>query len=123
MSRPTPKTICVVDDDLAILEVVELVLQDEGYQVIVNPGQNIEQMVNQHRPDLILLDVWMQGLDGRDISRHIKQNIPESRHLPIVLMSAHSDAINSVTEAQADGFLSKPFGMDELLQTVETYLD
>lgn len=122
MSQSGSKTICVVDDDLAILEVVELVLQDEGYQVVVNSGQEVEKMVNQHQPDLVLLDVWMQGLDGRDISRHIKQNLQPGQRLPIVLMSAHSDAINSVNQARADGFLSKPFGMDELIQTVEDYI-
>ncbi len=120
MSSQSP-IIAVIDDDVAILEVVELVLLDEGYQVVTNTGQNVDQFINQSQPDLLLLDVWMQGLDGRDVSRRLK-NHPPTSNLPVILMSAHSEAVGSLKAAQADNFLEKPFGMDELVQAVQQFI-
>lgn len=113
--------IAVVDDDVAILEVISLVLQDEGYQVQTNTGSQVDQFIASLSPDLVLLDVWMQGLDGRDVARRLK-NHTTTADTPIILMSAHSEAIGSLKSARADSFLEKPFGMDELLQAVEQYL-
>lgn len=118
-----PPIIGVVDDDPAILEVISLVLEEEGYQVVTDNGEGVVEMVSQSRPQLLLLDVWMQGgLDGRDICLHLKQHLPSSYQLPIVLMSAHSDASQSVIESRADGFLEKPFDMDELVATVVNWV-
>lgn len=119
MSR-TP-VIAVVDDDVAILEVISLVLEDEGYQVATNTGAQVDQFIDQLSPDLILLDVWMQGLDGRDVARRLK-NQTDTADTPIILMSAHSEAIGSLKSARADSFLEKPFGMDELLQAVTQFI-
>lgn len=117
------KRILVVDDDESILEVVQIVLESEGYvvQTAMNSGF-LQQLASQPAlPDLILLDVLLSGEDGREISRQLKAD-PQLQHIPVVMLSAHSDASKAVDKGGADTFLEKPFDVDVLLDTVQQYL-
>lgn len=117
----TTKTVLVVDDDVAILEVLKIVFEDEGLSVITDTGDGALAMAETHRPDLVLLDIWMRGLDGREISRAIKSKA-ETSDTPVILMSAHSHAESVVQEAQADAFVEKPFDIDVMLRMLKKYL-
>lgn len=84
------KRILVVDDDAAIGEVLQLMLEDAGYEVeIQTDGQSAQQMIEPF-PDLLFLDIRVSGADGRAICRHLKSQ-PATRHIPIILLSAHQD--------------------------------
>lgn len=117
------KTILVVDDDVDILDAVDLVLEEEGYQVIktVNPeyAENIAQA--EVLPDLIILDVFMSGNDGRDIVKKIKKN-SDTKDIPILMISANPSVEKSTLEAGANFFLSKPFSLDTLTDNVSRLL-
>jgi CheY-like chemotaxis protein len=110
--------ILVIDDDPAIIEVLEIVLQDEGYEVQGDDGTTIGKSLSW-QPDVILLDVWMRGVDGRQIAGRIKNQGWPSK---IILMSAHSDAAKTAAETEADAFIAKPFELDELVELIKQQL-
>lgn len=116
------KKILVADDDPAILEVITLILEDAGYEV--TPAANGETVENVHGvlPDLILLDIWMSGMDGRDVCRHLRAK-KKTQHIPIIMISANKDAGSTALEAGANAFVAKPFDMSRLLSTVEKYVN
>jgi DNA-binding response OmpR family regulator len=115
------KTIMIADDDPGILDAIEIMLEFEGYQVrSMQNGAALLTMENSF-PDLLLLDIWMSGTDGRDICRHLKQRADTCK-IPIVLISASKDIENSAIEAGADDFLAKPFEMDDLLKKIERHI-
>ncbi|GAC1368720.1 MAG: hypothetical protein NVS2B12_28960 [Ktedonobacteraceae bacterium] len=115
------KKILVVDDDEGIVEVVQIVLEGEGYQVQTSmDGENLNHLTSD-MPDLILLDVLLAGVDGRDICRSLKSN-PATQHIPVIMLSAHSDASRVADMSGADGFLEKPFDVDVLIDVVAKHL-
>lgn len=115
------KTVFIVDDDVAILEVLQIVLEEEGFEVITDTGGGMMSVVTTSPPDAILLDIWMRGIDGRELSRQVKSN-PKLATIPIILMSAHSHAGSVVEEAMADDFIEKPFDIDTMLKVVRRYV-
>jgi CheY-like chemotaxis protein len=117
----TLKKIMVVDDDPAILDSVSLLLEFEGYQVVATSDTSNLLTMETDLPDLLLLDIWMSGTDGLDICKRLKQK-PETRNIPIVLISASREIEQSAKDAGANDFLSKPFEVDDLIQKVERYI-
>lgn len=114
--------ILVVDDDESILDAISLILQDSGHTVeSATKGSQVYTKVHAFQPDLILLDVLLSGSDGRTICKKLKEN-PETKRIPIIMISAHPTAERSVKEYGADYFLAKPFGIDELLQAVSGHI-
>jgi CheY-like chemotaxis protein len=115
------KKILVVDDDPDILEVLQLILEEEGYLTrTATQAQSLDRLLN-FQPDLILLDVLLSGSDGRVISKRLKSQ-ETTRHIPIVLMSAHVSAKTTLAQSQADDFIAKPFEVNALLSTVHKYV-
>ena len=112
--------VMVVDDDVDILDAIRFLLEDEGYQVITVervPDAAALLPAEDARPDLIVLDLLLSGQDGRTICQHLKSS-PESRDIPVLMISAHPGARESVMEAGADAFLAKPFSIDALLDII-----
>lgn len=114
------KRILVADDDPAILEVITLMLEDAGYEVDTSVNGETIEKVHGLLPDLILLDIWMSGMDGRDVCKHLRAR-KKTRHIPIVMVSANKDAKTIALDAGANDFLAKPFEMNKLLSLVEKY--
>jgi DNA-binding response OmpR family regulator len=116
------KKILVVDDEPDILEFVKAILEDEGYTVATaSKGEYVETLHNGGLPDLILLDVLLSGKDGRSIARQLK-NQEDTKHIPIIMFSAHPNAERTAREAGADDFISKPFEIEDLLGKIGTCL-
>lgn len=113
--------ILVVDDDEGILEVVQIVLEGEGYLVQTSLNSECLQDIDVDLPALILLDVLLSGEDGREICKQLKSNA-KTAHVPIVMLSAHSDAGKVADTSGADDFLEKPFDVDMLIDIVEKHL-
>ena len=115
------KKVMVADDDPAILDVMRMMLEFEGYEVATTlNGARVLELEND-LPDLLLLDIWMSGTDGRDICKALKKN-PLTAGIPIVLVSASKDIGRSAFEAGANDFIAKPFEMNDLLQVIEKNL-
>jgi CheY-like chemotaxis protein len=115
------KRILIAEDDPAILDVLQLILEEGGYAVeSVADEAALSDFPNGH-PDLLLLDIWMSGWDGREICRSLKGR-EETKHLPILLCSANRDGEQIAREVGADGFIAKPFDLDALLATIADHL-
>ncbi len=114
--------IVVAEDDPAVLEVLRLILEEGGYAVEAVADEMALRDFPNGRPDLLLLDIWMSGWDGRNLCRELKSNA-ETRGIPILLCSANQDGERIAREAGADGFIAKPFDMDTLLLTIAQHLD
>jgi DNA-binding response OmpR family regulator len=112
------KKILVVDDEPDILEFVQAILEDEGYTVATtSKGEYVETLHNGGLPNLILLDVLLSGKDGRTIARQLKSQ-EDTKHIPIIMFSAHPSAEQTAREAGADDFIAKPFEIDDLLEKI-----
>jgi CheY-like chemotaxis protein len=118
VSRTT--RVLVVEDDESIRELVDLVLSGAGYEVVTaQNGAVALQVVGGVRPDLILLDMRMTVMDGWEFARRYRSS-PEP-HAPIVVLTAARDAAERAAEIHANGYLGKPFGVDELLALVDDH--
>ena len=115
------KLILVVDDDEAILEAVQAMLEYAGYAVVTDTGETLQEKMQTYQPDLLLLDILLSGQDGRDIAKHLKSQ-KETARIPIVLMSAHLILEKETRAFGADDFLAKPFKMVDLLAKATKYL-
>lgn len=115
--------ILVVDDNEDILEVIKLVLEDYGYDVLtVNDGLLLPGKINQYKPDLILLDVMLGNTDGRELCKKIKSN-PATHNIPVILVSAGHNLANHLKLSDSpDDFIAKPFDINELLDKVHNHL-
>jgi DNA-binding response OmpR family regulator len=115
------KKILVVDDDLDILSLVEMTLTMNKYAVkSISRWQEIFDAITEFAPHLILLDVSLNGADGTEICKQIKQTAA-ILHIPVVIFSANAEMANYVGECQAQAFLAKPFTLSGLLQTIEAH--
>ncbi len=113
--------ILIVDDEFSIVELLRTLLEDEGYQVnIAHNGQEGLECLSRVRPDLVLCDVMMPVLDGREMCRKMAAN-PAYIGIPIVFMSAVRSSLHGL-DCHYEAFLSKPFDLDEVLNTVERLL-
>jgi DNA-binding response OmpR family regulator len=120
--KDTRRTVLVVDDDEDLLILIQHALSVEGFDPICSPnGVNVMSIVNRKHPDIILLDIHMNGIEGTDICREIKQN-PETSSTPVIMFSG-SDDIKAVSQqCGADGYISKPFSSDHFRETFRKVL-
>lgn len=114
--------VLVADDDPAIVDAVRMTLEDEGYRVETTVDGTTEQRVRSDRPDLILLDIWMSGVDGRDICRRLKAD-PATGGIPVIMISANRDTETLARQCGADDFIAKPFDIDTLLDKIAACLE
>ncbi len=111
--------VLVVDDDTSILDTVSSILSGEGYDVVsASSGQEALDAVARKVPLLILLDMRMPVMDGWAVARALRG---KGITVPIVVMTAAESAQRWADEVGAEGYLAKPFGLDELLTAVERF--
>ena len=115
------RTILVVDDEPRIVELARDYLEHAGFRVITaNDGRAALDVARHHRPDLIVLDLGLPGLDGLDVTREMRRD----GSLPIVMVTARDDELDKVLglELGADDYLTKPFSPRELVARVKAVL-
>ena len=118
-----PATVLVVDDTPQNVRLLEAVLTPKGYTVTsAASGEEALAMVRQHCPDLILLDVVMEPMDGMEVCRRLRDD-PATAFLPVVMVTASGEKERlQALEAGADDFVTKPFDQAELLARVKSLL-
>ena len=114
------KRILVVDDEQDILTLIQEILEDEGYSVQTSTNGQCLQNLQGDLPDLILLDIMLAGEDGRELCAQLKQR-EETRHIPVILCSAHFSGDIITYLAGASTFLPKPFEISDLINTIARY--
>ena len=115
--------ILVVDDENIVLESCRLVLQTEGYEVIlVSSSDAALKIIEEIDPSLLLIDLKMPGHDGMYLMGEVKQKRPD---IPILVMSGYAtkETIDEVSVRGAAAFIPKPFTPDELLETIRQVHD
>ena len=115
------RTILVVDDEPRIVELARDYLEHAGFRVVTaNDGRAALDVARHHRPDLIVLDLGLPGLDGLDVTRELRRD----GSLPIVMVTARDDELDKVLglELGADDYLTKPFSPRELVARVKAVL-
>ncbi len=119
------KKIMVVDDEEDILFIVKETLSREGFTVVsASSGLEALKKIKKERPDLILLDVMMPGLDGWETCRRIKED-EDTKDIMVTMLTVKSedeDKVKSLDYALADWHISKPIERDKLLRTVKWLL-
>ncbi|MDQ3239314.1 MAG: response regulator [bacterium] len=116
------KRILIADDDAAILDVMTIVLEDEGFEVVAICDGDVISKIEEVKPDLVLLDLWMSGRDGVEITRGLKNNITTSA-IPVVVVSARHDLAEVAKDIGADAYLNKPFDIETLASLVRKRLE
>ncbi|WP_058233784.1 MtrAB system response regulator MtrA [Devriesea agamarum] len=117
MTTPAGPRILAVDDDLAIAEMVGIVLRGKGFDVTTcSDGAQALEVFDQVRPDVVLLDLMLPGMDGIEVCRRLR----DESGVPIIMLTARSDTADIVEglEAGADDYLTKPFEPDELVARI-----
>lgn len=115
------KKILICDDDLGISEVIKIILDEHGYiTTVINNGEGIKEIVSEFKPNLVLLDLWLPGVNGKAIVRFLKKDAA-TKSIPVVVVSALSDCMEIAQKIGADDCLCKPFEMQELVAKVKKY--
>jgi two-component system, NtrC family, nitrogen regulation response regulator NtrX len=115
--------ILVVDDEASILKSLSGVLQDEGYGVLLaSSGKEAIEQIQRDPPDLVLLDIWMPGMDGLAALKEIKQIMPQ---LPVVIISGHGNIETAVkaTKLGAFDYVEKPLSLERTLVCIQNALE
>jgi CheY-like chemotaxis protein len=114
--------ILVVEDQHDVAELIQVVLRGEGHTVaIARDGAQGLMLSRDWKPDLILMDIMLPGVDGGTLISRLRQE-PDTADLPIIAMSASRTLRDRSEELQADALLSKPFDVDALLVQVQFLL-
>lgn len=119
----TYKKILVIEDNHAILDVITLILQSESYKVTgLNKSVDMMANIDQHNPDLLILDIMLPDGDGRELLKQLREH-HTTQNLPVLMISAKYTAENvEHGEYKPNGFLPKPFDIDDLLDRIEGIL-
>lgn len=118
------KTILVIEDEEDILALLQFNMIKAGYNVIcASHGEDALQAVTLKKPDLILLDLMLPGIDGLEICRRLRAD-ETTREIPIIMLTARGEEADVVTglELGADDYVTKPFSIKVLLARVQTVL-
>lgn len=118
-------TVLIVDDNSNNLKIIAITLRELNYRlVIATNGQSAIEMVDKTRPDLVLLDIMMPGMDGYETCEIIKSK-KENENLPIIFLTALNEKANIIRGFEVGGvdYITKPFNKEELISRVETHLE
>ena len=113
--------ILVVDDEVSLQETLTYKLEKEGYQVeVAGDGLTALELARSTKPDLVILDVMLPGMDGFEVCLTLRQET----NIPVLMLTARDDEIDRVVglEVGADDYLPKPFSMRELIARVKALL-
>ena len=116
------KTIMIVDDEPSILKSLGGALEDEGYQILTaNDGLRALKKIEEEPPDLVLLDIWMPGMDGIETLKRLRA---QQAGLPVIMISGHGSIETAVTATKlgAFDFIEKPLSLEKTLVTIQNAL-
>ncbi|MEP6616585.1 MAG: response regulator [Ginsengibacter sp.] len=117
------KKLLIVDDSQDLLEAMKYFLEKKNYLVeAISNHKEIFKAVAEFQPDLVMLDIFLSGADGRDVCKKLRENY-ETKYLCIMMFSASPEALHQHIEYGADGCIEKPFDLQNILETIETVME
>ena len=115
--------ILVIDDDLEILEVVQIMLSMNNFNVkAISNWEEISDKISEFKPDLVLLDVSLGGADGREICKSMRLS-NETKNVPVILFSANPEMGKYLDQCHAQDFIPKPFELSNLVETIKHHVN
>lgn len=122
-SQKRYKKVLVIEDNHAILDVITLILQSEAYKVSgLSKSANMMEHINAFQPDMMILDIMLPDGDGRELLQQLRGN-EQTADIPVLMISAkYTDKTIQHGPIKPNGFLAKPFDIDELLDKIEGIL-
>lgn len=116
------KKVFVFDDNADILELCTIILEDAGFEIKTSSTSNqIVDQVMAYMPDIIFMDNWLPDVGGIDATRELKSH-PTLKSIPVIYFTANNDVKSLAEQAGADGYLSKPFDIQELENIINKHL-
>ncbi len=116
-------TVLIVDDESSIRKSLSGILEDEGFNVIsASNGYEALKLIESEAPDVVLLDIWMQGMDGIETLKEIKK---ESPYLPVIMISGHGNIETAVKSTKMGAFdlIEKPLSIDKVILAINNALN
>jgi DNA-binding response OmpR family regulator len=118
------RRILAVDDDHDILEVLQFILEDSGYKVdTLSDGKQLMDTIRSNHPDLILLDIMLGNMDGRELCKELKRQV-STHNIPVIMISASHNIADTLNhENGPNDFIEKPFDINVLLDSIKRQLN
>jgi two-component system alkaline phosphatase synthesis response regulator PhoP len=116
------KKVFIFDDNTDILELCTFILEDAGYEIKTSStSNNIIDQVTSYTPDIIFMDNWLPDVGGIEATRELKGH-DTLKSIPVIYFSANNDVMSLADQAGADGYLSKPFDIQDLENIILKHL-
>jgi putative two-component system response regulator len=122
--QKTKPKIIIVDDEPHIVNLIKLSLQDEYDILVANSGNEAIHMIEEHRPDLVTMDIMMPGMSGFEVVEEMRK-FESTKDIPVIFLSA-KDTLKDMQrgmESGGDDFITKPFEPEELSQRIKEHLE
>ena len=121
-TTPAMSKLLIVDDSVALLDVMKNILERNGYKVkTLNKSPGIYKEISEFHPDLLILDIYLAGEDGREICKEIRKNV-ETKDMCILVFSASPKTLENYKTYYADDFIEKPFDITHLMEKIKSVL-
>ncbi len=119
------KRVVCIEDEPEMIDLIKLILERKGFQVVgAMGGRHGLEMIAKEKPDLVLLDLMMPDMDGWEVYQKMKAN-EATKHIPVIVVTAKAQSIDKVLGlhiAKVDDYITKPFGPQDLIDSVEKVL-
>jgi DNA-binding response OmpR family regulator len=120
-----PKEILIVDDEPSVVVALQFLMQQQGYHVLIaETGEDALDLIYKYKPDLVILDIMLPGIDGHEVCEIVRLN-PDCREIKILFLTARRDEeeIAKGLALGADAYITKPFSNDKLVAAVHEILE
>lgn len=114
------KKVLIIEDDAGIQELISYILETEGF-LVDTTVHNLTTDLSPYQADLILLDEWVNKKEGHMLCKEIKQ-VHATQHIPVIILSTAVDIVEIARNCDADGFIPKPFDIDDVIREVKRVL-
>jgi DNA-binding response OmpR family regulator len=125
MTTPVKKVVCI-EDEPEMIDLFKLILSRKGFEVYgARGGREGLEIIHQHTPDLVMLDLMMPDMDGWEVYQQLKAD-EATKNIPVIIVTAKAQNIDKVLGlhiAKVDDYIAKPFSPKELVDSVERILN
>jgi len=122
LSTPNKPLVLIVEDNVDLAEATRHFLELKKFRVLISDGRDLREILVSDKPDIIILDISLGGLDGREICRELKKD-NATKSIPVIMLSAHDRLSKAYDDKCADGYVMKPFALNELLEEIALLID
>lgn len=110
--------VLIVEDNFDLAEATRHFLEMKRFKVVISDGKNLEEILQSYTPDIVIMDIMLGGLDGRELCKKLKAD-ERTKNIPVIMLSAHERLSKAYEDECADGYVMKPFALAELLQEIQ----